>query len=121
MQPAPPHIIFHLVDDWGWDVWPGHGAGAASQASSRALLPAIGDLFVANGMQLRRHYTTRMCAPTRRALLAGRTVAQVGLHNTDCPGVPLRLELLPGLHTRPGPAPAPIYAPQWQTPFILEI
>lgn len=85
-----PHLVFHLVDDWGWNSWPGTPDGVP-----RAMLPQIDDLLVRNGLTLSQHYATRSCAPSRRALLSGRFINAVGDHNHDCPGLPLGVTTLP--------------------------
>ena len=65
-QPASkPHVVFTLVDDWGYELWP-RGATHAQ------LLPQIRTTFVADGVELARHYTYSYCAPSRQSLLSGR-------------------------------------------------
>ena len=99
--PDRPHIIYHLVDDWGWSSWPHRGAVAASQGLPRAMLPSIAEL-TNSGLTLDQHYAARSCAPSRRALLSGRFLNSVGSHNDDCPGLSLSVTTLPELLQRAG-------------------
>ena len=73
-----PHIVFHLMDDWGYNSWPGEGD------VPREMLPHIASTFVDSGLRLTRHYATRMCAPSRRSLMTGRFMPAIGNHNDDC-------------------------------------
>ena len=100
---ARPHIVFTLVDDWGWELWPRpattrakqspadlpHGAGAIFAPSDHSqLLPNIKQTFVADGVQLARHYAYSYCAPSRQSLLSGRQPLHVNEENSVCAGIP---------------------------------
>ena len=103
MAPEAPHIVFTLVDDWSWEIWPRERSFAAShdqreadvqqQQQQRAwhLLPNVAQLLVDDGMSLDHHYTYRVCAPTRRSLLSGRLPIHISTSNTNCPGIPTQM------------------------------
>lgn len=102
-----PNIIFNFVDDAGWQDWPltagreaGYEAGAYGDFRYRGTYPRsimadIEDIFVRDGIQLTRMYSPSICGPSRRALFTGRDFQQHGVHNNDCPSVPLNMKLLP--------------------------
>ena len=62
-----PHVVFMLVDDWGWaDV----GYHRTTQTED-IVTPNI-DSLVKVGLQLDQHYVYNYCSPSRAALLSGR-------------------------------------------------
>ena len=64
---SKPHIVFMLVDDWGWaNVGYHHNTSGDGSPS-----PNI-DNLVKEGLQLDQHYVYHWCAPSRSALLSGR-------------------------------------------------
>jgi arylsulfatase A-like enzyme len=67
-RPAkPPHVLFVVVDDFGWaDV--GYHRDSPTQ---EVVTPTI-DKLVANGIELNRHYVHMMCTPSRASLQTGR-------------------------------------------------
>ena len=68
--PSPsskPHIVFMLVDDWGWaDV------GYHRNTSKNDVPTPNIDSLVKEGLQFDQHYVYNWCAPSRSALLSGR-------------------------------------------------
>ena len=62
-----PHIVFMMVDDWGWaDV--GYHRNTSGDDTST---PNI-DSLVKAGLQLDQHYVYNWCSPSRSAFLTGR-------------------------------------------------
>ena len=71
MEPgSKPHVALILLDDWSWEWWP-----RPDHAVARRALPNIASVFVDDGLALSRHYAHPVCAPSRKALLSGRTRA----------------------------------------------
>jgi hypothetical protein len=71
-----PHIVFVLVDDWGWN-----DIGWKSTYLSWTT-PTI-DKLAEEGVRLTNHYSHELCVPTRGALLTGRFSIRLGLWNQD--------------------------------------
>ena len=66
-QASKPHIVFMLVDDWGWaDV------GYHRTTSTQDIITPNIDSLVEVGLQLDQHYVYNYCSPSRAALLSGR-------------------------------------------------
>ena len=82
---SAPNIVFFLMDDWPWELWP-----TTSQAY-RDLLPSLTETFVDSGMALTRHYAHAVCAPSRKALLSGRFASSLAPSNSPCRGLPIRV------------------------------
>ena len=62
-----PHIVFMMVDDWGWaDV------GYHRETPTREVVTPNIDSLVKQGLQLDHHYVFNWCSPSRYALLSGR-------------------------------------------------
>ena len=62
-----PHIVFMLVDDWGWaDV------GYHRNTSKNDVPTPNIDSLVKEGLQLDQHYVYNWCSPSRSAFLSGR-------------------------------------------------
>jgi arylsulfatase A-like enzyme len=109
-----PHLVFNLVDDAGWQDWPisagregGYVQGQWGDFKyrgtyPRSLMADIEDIFVRDGIQLTRMYSPSVCGPSRRAVFTGRDFQQHGMHNNDCPSVPLNMKLLPSELDRAG-------------------
>ncbi|XP_077994400.1 arylsulfatase I-like [Glandiceps talaboti] len=68
----PPHIIFILVDDWGWGDVGMHGAPFAT--------PNIDELAY-NGVIMNNYYVQQLCSPSRAALMTGRYPIHTGLQH----------------------------------------
>ncbi len=62
-----PHIVFMLVDDWGWANVGYHRNGTDKEV----VTPNIDDL-VKNGLELDQHYAYKFCSPSRCSLISGR-------------------------------------------------
>lgn len=73
-RPAPPNIVFFLVDDWGW-------TDLGSYGSKFYETPNI-DRLAAEGMKFMQAYSAcTVCSPTRAATMTGKYPAR--LHVTD--------------------------------------
>jgi len=59
---TPPHIIFIMVDDLGWNDVGYHG--------SEIRTPHM-DNLAENGVKLENYYTAPVCGPTRAQFLSG--------------------------------------------------
>jgi arylsulfatase A-like enzyme len=116
--PRPPHIIFLLVDDLGWNNVPWNPHSVVKAPHSAALF--------AEGMSVPHAYVHRWCTPTRAALLTGRYAFRNGWNQYGgsgcmgnrcaggvcCPGqsgfaeelssVPLAFEMIPAMLKRAG-------------------
>jgi arylsulfatase A len=70
--PAPPNVIFVLVDDLGW-------ADLSCQGSKFYATPNI-DRLAAQGVRFTQAYAAAaVCSPTRAAILTGRSPARTGI------------------------------------------
>ncbi|XP_037500238.2 arylsulfatase B-like [Rhipicephalus sanguineus] len=95
----PPHIIFILADDLGWNDVSFHG-------SRQIPTPNI-DALAATGIILQRHYTPTVCTPSRASLFTSIYPARSGVgYGVLVPAakaaVPLKYELLPQWFKRLG-------------------
>ena len=63
----PPHILFVVVDDFGWAEVGYHREAKTPEVNT----PTI-DALVAEGVELNRHYVHMMCTPSRASLQTGR-------------------------------------------------
>ena len=63
----PPHILITLLDDVGWNDFPGF----SGDTSSMPVAPVMQGLMQ-DGVKLTSFYVTPMCSPTRAALFTGR-------------------------------------------------
>eukprot|EP01047_Picozoa_sp_COSAG01_P051120 COSAG01_NODE_5236_length_4393_cov_2.037727_4_plen_161_part_00 len=73
-----PHIVMHLVDDWGWANAGWHRLG--SRATDEVLTPNM-DALVRRGIELDRAYSYKMCSPSRCSLQSGRLPTHVNILN----------------------------------------
>lgn len=78
-SPPKPHIIMHLVDDWGWA---NAGWHANSDNKNEVRTPRM-DALVKNGIELDRAYSFQFCSPTRSSLQSGRYPGHVNDKNAD--------------------------------------
>ena len=67
----PPHIVFTLVDDWGWNDF-----GTHSDYMSWTT-PNL-DLLASEGIELKFHFVAWVCAPSRASLLSGLYTTHTG-------------------------------------------
>ncbi|EEB20157.1 arylsulfatase J precursor, putative [Pediculus humanus corporis] len=88
----PPHIIFIMADDLGWNDVGYHG-------SDEIPTPNI-DALAYNGIILNRYYVLPVCTPSRSALMTGRHPIHNGMQHrvlfgVETRGLPLTEKLLP--------------------------
>ena len=62
-----PHIVFMMVDDWGWA-----NVGYHRETPTRDISTPYIDSLVKEGLQLDQHYVYNWCSPSRSAFLSGR-------------------------------------------------
>ena len=67
-----PHIVFMMVDDWGWA-----NVGYHLDNSSKEVVTPNIDGIVKEGLQLDQHYVFNWCSPSRSAFLSGRVPIHV--------------------------------------------
>ena len=67
----PPHIVFILADDLGWNDVSYHG-------SSQIPTPNL-DALAAAGVELDNYYVNPVCSPTRASLMTGRSMMHTGI------------------------------------------
>lgn len=71
-----PHIIMHLIDDYGWA-----NAGWHRQADFREVQTPVMNDLVKNGIELDRAYSFQYCSPSRSSLQSGRLPTHVNTEN----------------------------------------
>lgn len=84
-QAAPkPHVLLLLADDYGWADWGIHNDGSGpSGMQLRAEIQTTNlDQLAREGVLLDRHYTFRICSPSRSSLMSGRLPMHVNWKNT---------------------------------------
>ena len=82
---TPPHIVFILSDDLGWNDVSFHG-------SEQIGTPNI-DAIATEGTPLYNYHIQPVCSPTRSTILSGRHVIHTGLYMPFAQGTNLRLSL----------------------------
>jgi arylsulfatase B len=83
----PPHIVFVLVDDWGWN-----DVGMRSTYLSWAT-PNV-DRIAKEGISLENYYTNELCTPSRGSLLTSKYAWRLGFESTvDVHGTHAELSL----------------------------
>ena len=99
---SKPHIVFMLVDDWGW------ANAGYHQKTSRDGSPSPNiDRLAKRGLQLDQHYVYNRCAPSRSSFLTGRLPihvndaknVKISAHNPNDPvsgfqGVPRNMTMI---------------------------
>ena len=73
-----PHILFLLVDDWGWA-----NVGYHREVATREVQTPNFDNLVKNGLELDQNYVFHFCSPSRSSLMTGRLPIHVNVGNTD--------------------------------------
>lgn len=73
-QARPPHIVFVMVDDFGWG-----DVGFHRETPTKEVVTPTMDALVKSGVELNRHYVHPECTPTRSSMLSGRLPAHVRL------------------------------------------
>ena len=71
-----PHVVFMLVDDWGWA-----NVGYHRDPPTREVDTPNMDSLVKEGLELDQHYVYRYCSPSRSALISGRLPIHVNDKN----------------------------------------
>jgi Sulfatase len=71
-NPSAPHIVFILVDDWGWN-------DIGYQSSWLSFTTPNIDKLAAEGIKLSNYWTSCLCAPSRGSLMTGRYAFRLGL------------------------------------------
>ena len=62
-----PHVVFMLVDDWGWA-----NVGYHRDPPTREVDTPNMDSLVKEGLELDQHYVYKFCSPSRSSLMTGR-------------------------------------------------
>eukprot|EP01079_Euglenida_sp_SAG-EU17-18_P008555 gene8555-1531_t len=107
----PPHILFMVMDDMGWNDPSFHGSDQLHTATTRGpraptswlgprVAPAassIGtpnlDHLAAAGVVLDNHHVQPVCSPSRATIMSGRHVIHTGIYMPFAQGTALRLNL----------------------------
>ena len=71
-----PHIVFMLVDDWGWA-----NVGFHRDPPTREVDTPNIDSLVKEGLELDQHYVYQFCSPSRSSLMTGRLPIHVNDRN----------------------------------------
>ena len=71
-----PHIVFMLVDDWGWA-----NVGYHRDPPTREFDTPNIDSLVKEGLELDQHYVYQFCSPSRSSLMTGRLPIHVNDRN----------------------------------------
>lgn len=106
VEQTPPHIIFMLADDLGYN---NVGVQQKKVGHTHEInSPAI-DKLASTGMVLERMYSYKYCSPSRSSFLSGRLPIHVTQNNknnlvTNPGGADLRMKLLPEM-LKQGPHP----------------
>jgi hypothetical protein len=69
-----PHIVFAMIDDWGWYDNGFHGNPVIKT-------PFLDEMVRTEALLLERHYVFKYCSPTRRSFLNGRYPPHSGQAN----------------------------------------
>ena len=82
-----PHLIFVMVDDWGF-----YEAGFKGNALAQT--PFMDEMVANDALLIERHYSYQFCSPARRSFLTGRLPPHVGQTNTPDAHIDLRMSTL---------------------------
>ena len=74
--PTPPHIVFLLIDDFGWADASWHREKGYKEVQT----PNMQHL-VDTGIELTHNYVFKFCSPTRSAIQSGRNPVHVNAQN----------------------------------------
>ena len=82
---SKPHLVFMLVDDWGWA-----NVGYHRDPPTKEVVTPNIDNLVKEGLELDQHYVYKFCSPSRSCLMSGRLPVHVNdqnaapdIHNPD--------------------------------------
>ena len=73
----PPHILFLLADDLGWNDVSFHNGGEGQLGTNTSCI----DKLCASGTRLDQYFTNPICTPSRASILTGRHVIRYGLQH----------------------------------------
>lgn len=73
-NPTAPHIVFFVVDDWGFN-------DVGYQSTYMDWTTPNIDKLASKGVKLNNYYTNEFCVPSRAALMTGRYALRFGMHN----------------------------------------
>ena len=82
-----PHLIFVMIDDWGY-------FEAGFRGNSLAQTPFVDKMLAEDALLIERHYSYRFCSPARRSFLSGRLPPHVGQKNTPDAHIDLRMDTI---------------------------
>ena len=71
-----PHLVFMLVDDWGWA-----NVGYHRDPPTKEVVTPNIDKLVMEGLELDQHYVFKACSPSRSCLMSGRLPIHVNDQN----------------------------------------
>ena len=75
---AKPHLMFMLVDDWGWG-----NVGYHRNESDKEVVTPNSDALVKEGLELDQHYVYQFYSPSRSCLMSGRLPIHVNDRNAE--------------------------------------
>ena len=73
---SKPHLVFMLVDDWGWA-----NVGYHRDPPTKEVITPNIDGLVREGLELDQHYAYKSCSPSRCSLMTGRLPVHVNDRN----------------------------------------
>eukprot|EP00051_Salpingoeca_urceolata_P001933 m.45302 g.45302 ORF g.45302 m.45302 type:complete len:545 (+) comp11771_c0_seq1:114-1748(+) len=86
-KPTRPHLIFVMIDDWGF-------YEAGFRGNNLAKTPFMDHMLATEALLIERHYSYQFCSPARRSLLTGRLPPHVGQTNAPDAHIDLRMKTL---------------------------
>jgi arylsulfatase A-like enzyme len=82
-----PHLLFAMIDDWGW-------YEAGFRGNPLAQTPFVDKMVANDALLIERHYGYIFCSPSRRSFLSGRLPPHVGQTNTPDATIDLRMKTI---------------------------
>ena len=73
---SKPHLVFMLVDDWGWA-----NVGYHRDPPTNEVVTTNIDKLVKEGLELDQHYVFKVCSPSRSCLMSGRLPIHINDQN----------------------------------------
>ena len=74
-----PHILYILVDDFGWADADWHRPAASSPANTDPLATPTMTALIREGIELDQHFAFKFCSPSRSAIQSGRNPIHVNV------------------------------------------